>query len=54
MDVQTEPNTDEKFEEYVKEVEVKQSNDISGDVEDEKNVDVISRLIYYDVKPLCL
>jgi hypothetical protein len=25
----------------------------SGEVEDEKNVDVISRLIYYGIKPIC-
>ena len=35
----TEPNAYEKFEEYFKQVEVKQSDDISGEVEDEKNVD---------------
>jgi hypothetical protein len=28
---------------------MKQSDDISGEVENEKNVDVISRLIYYGV-----
>ena len=44
----------EQYEEYVKQVEVKQSDDISGEVEDEKNVDVISRLIYYGVKTICL
>ena len=38
----------------VKQVEMKQSHDISGEVEDEKNVDVISRLIYYGVETLCL
>ena len=54
MEVQTEPNAYENFEKYVKQVEVKQSDDISGEVEDEKNVDVISRLIYYGVKNLCL
>ena len=30
-----------------------QSDDISAEVDDEKNVDVISRLIYYGVKTLC-
>ena len=45
MEVQTEPNAYEKFDEYVKQVELKQSDDISGEVEDEKNVDVISRLM---------
>ena len=40
-------------EEYVKQVEVKQSDDISAEVNDEKNVGVISRLIYYSVKTLC-
>ena len=49
--IQTEPNEpNEQYEEYVKQVEVKQSDDISGEVEDEKNVDVISRLINYCVK----
>jgi hypothetical protein len=38
MEVVTEHN--EQYEEYVKQVEVKQSNDISGEVEDEKNTDV--------------
>ena len=37
------------YEEYVKQVEVKQSNDISAKVDDEKNVDVISSLIYNGV-----
>ena len=47
MEIETEPNEpNEQYEEYVKQVEVKQSDDISGEVEDEKNVDVISRLIY--------
>jgi antitoxin component of MazEF toxin-antitoxin module len=43
-----------RFEEYVKQIKLKQSDDISVEVEDEKNVDVIRRLIYYDVKTLCL
>ena len=51
MDVETEPKAFEQCEEYVKQVEAKQSDDISA--EDEKNVDVISRLIYHAVKPLC-
>ena len=46
----TEPNAYEKWEEYVKQVEGKQSDDIFA--EDEKNVDVISKLIYYGVKTL--
>ena len=54
IEVRTEPNAYEKFEEYVKQVELKQSDDISGKVEVEKNVDVIRRLIYYGVKTLCL
>ena len=33
---------------------MKQSDDISGEVEDEKNVDIISRLIYYGAETLCL
>ena len=52
MEVETEPNLYEQYEEYVKQVEVKQSEDISAEVE--KNVNVISRLIYYGVKTLCL
>ena len=54
MEVETEPNVYEQYEEYVKQVEVKQSDDISAEVEDEKNVDVISRFIYYGVKTPCL
>ena len=42
-----------QYEEYVKQVEVKQSDDISVEVDDEKNVDVSRRLIYYSVKTLC-
>ena len=53
MEVETEPNVYEQYEEYVKQVEVKQSDDISAEVDDEKNVDVISRLIYYSVETLC-
>ena len=51
--VETEPNVYDQYKEYVKQEEVKQSDDISAEVDDEKNVDVISRLIYYDVKTLC-
>jgi hypothetical protein len=36
----------EQYEEYVKQVEVKQLDDISAEVDNENNVDVISRLIY--------
>ena len=54
MEVETEPDVYEQYEEYVKQVEVKQSDDIFAEVEDEKNVDVISRLIYLSVKSLCL
>ena len=54
MDVETEPNVYEQYAEYVKQVDVKQSDDISAEVEDEMNVDVISRLVYYGVKTLCL
>ena len=53
MEDETEPNVYDQYEEYVKQVEVKQSNDISAEVDDEKNVDVISRLIYYSVETLC-
>ena len=53
MEVETEPNVYDQYEEYVKQVEVKQSNDISAEVDDEKNVDVISRLIYYSVETIC-
>ena len=54
MEVETEPNIYEQYEEYVRQVAVKQSDDISAEVEDEKNVNVISRSIYYGVKTLCL
>ena len=54
MEVETEPNVYDQYEEYVKQVEVKQSDDISAEVDDEKNIDVISRLIYYGVKTLSL
>jgi hypothetical protein len=53
MEDETEPNVYDQYEEYVKQVEVKQSNDISADVDDEKNVDIISRLIYYSVETIC-
>ena len=53
MEDETEPNGYDQYEEYVKQVEVKQSNDISAEVDDEKNVDVISSLIYYSVKTRC-
>ena len=42
MEVETEPNV---YEEYVKQVEVKQLDGTSAEVDDEKNVYVISRLI---------
>ena len=54
IEVETEPIVYEQNEEYVKQVEMKQSEDISAEVEDEKNVDVISRVIYYGVKTPCL
>ena len=54
MEDETEPNVYEQYEEFVKQVEVKQSDAISAEVEDEKNVDVINRLIYSGVKTLCL
>jgi hypothetical protein len=53
MEDETESNVYEQYEEYVKQVEVKQSDDISGEVDDEKNLDVISRLIYYSAETLC-
>ena len=52
MEVETEPNLYKQYEEYVKQVEVKQSEEISAEVK--KNVNVIRRLIYYGVKTLCL
>ena len=52
MEVETEPNVFKQYEEYVKQVEGKQLDDISAEVDDENNVDVISRLIYYSVKTL--
>ena len=54
MEVETEPNVDGQYGEYVKEVEVIQMDDISSEVEDEKNVDVICRLISCGGKTLCL
>ena len=53
MEDETEPNVYDQYEENVKQVKVKQSNDISAEVDDEKNVDVISRLFYFCVKTLC-
>ena len=53
MEVETEPNVYDQYEEYVKQAEVKQSDDISAEVDDENNVDVIIRLIYYGVQTLC-
>ena len=53
MEVETEPNVYDRYKEYVKQEEVKQSDDISAEVDDEKNVDVNSRLLYYGVKSLC-
>ena len=53
MEVETESNVYDQYEEYVKQVEVKQSDDIPVEVDDEKNVDVIIRLIYYGVQTLC-
>ena len=47
-----EPTTYEECEEYVKPVEVKQSNDISAEVEDENDVDVFTILTYGSVKTL--
>ena len=54
MELETEPNVYEQYEEYVKEVAVNKSDDKSAEVEDEKNMDVIGRLIYSGVKTLCL
>ena len=45
MEVQTEHNVDGQYDEYVKHVKVKQMDDISAEVEDEKNIDVICRLV---------
>ena len=39
------PNVDGQYDEYVKHVKVKQMDDISAEVEDEKNIDVICRLV---------
>ena len=52
MEDETEPTVYEQYEEFVKQVEMKQSDAISAEVEDE-NVDVINRLIYSCVKTLC-
>ena len=54
MEVETEPNVDGQYGEYVKRVEVKQMDNISAEVEDEKNVEVICRLISYGGKTRCL
>ena len=53
MEVETEP-VDGQYGDYVKLVEVKQMDDKSAEVEDEKNGDVICRLISYGGKTLCL
>ena len=45
MEVETEPYVHEQCEEYVKQVEYKQSDDIFAEVDNEKNADLISRLI---------
>ena len=45
MEIEIEPNVYEQYEEYVKQVEVKQSDDTSAEVDDENNVGVISRFI---------
>ena len=52
MEVETEPNVDGQYGEYVKQVDMKQMDDISA--EDEKNVDIICRVISYGGKTLCL
>ena len=38
MVVETEPNVYEQYEEYFKQVKVKQSDDVSAEVEDENNI----------------
>jgi hypothetical protein len=53
MEDETKPNVYDQYEEYVKQAEVKQSNGIPAEVDDGKNVDVISRLMYYSVETLC-
>ena len=50
MELQTETN----FNEWFKHVEVKQMDEISAAVEDEKNVDVICKLVSYGGKRLCV
>ena len=45
LEVETEPNVHQQYEENIKQVEWKLSADIFVEAEDEKNVDVISRLI---------
>ena len=52
MEIEIEHNVYEQYEEFVKQVEVKQSDDLSAKVDGEQNVDVISKLIYYGVKVL--
>ena len=54
MEVEAEPNVHEQYEEYFKQVECQESDDISAEVEAEKNVDMVSSLIYCGVKTLCL
>ena len=49
-----ESNVGAQYGEYVKQVEVKQMDDISDEVEDEKHADVICRLISYGDKTLGL
>ena len=44
MEVETEPNVYKQYGEYVKQVDIKRPDDISAEVEDEKNVDIISTL----------
>ena len=41
MEVETEAKVDEPFEEYVKQVEVKQIDDVSAEVKKDMNYDVI-------------
>ena len=54
MEVAAEPIVHEQYEEYFKQVECKESDYIYAEVEAEKNVHTVSRLIYYGVKTLCL
>ena len=48
MEVETEPNVYKQYWEYVKQVDIKRADDISAEVEDEKNVDIISTLCEND------